>query len=43
VDVVVQGLVDSKNVTSGLPRQLDRGATEDHASKPEVGSDSENK
>jgi hypothetical protein len=34
--------VDSKDVTLCLPRQLNRRATEDHASEPEVGSDSEN-
>jgi hypothetical protein len=42
VDVAVQ-LVDSENVTSCLPRQLNRRATQDHASKREVVIDSENK
>jgi hypothetical protein len=35
--------VDAENVTSCLPCQLNRRATEKHASKREVMSDSENK
>jgi hypothetical protein len=41
--VVMQELMDSENITACLPRQLNRRATENHASKPEVVIDSENK
>jgi hypothetical protein len=40
---MVQQLVDAENITSCLPGQLDRRASEDHGFKPEVRSDPENK
>jgi len=43
VDVAEKQLVDSENITSCLPDQLDRRASDDHASKPEVRSDPEDK